>query len=583
MIYKKFYFENYKGIKKISIELDKNNKLHCIVGINESGKTTILKAIETTYKLLIGDKGDVIKNEIEKIQPKISNFSGNILFGVIIELAEKNKTALKLKNINEIQIEFYFEIEGGAVKNREIKYNFITKIKKEKQPEILEYLKKNAPKIWLYNDFLEEIPESIIFYRNNKIVPEDKQYNSEINKKWSDLLDDIGRNSKIKDFTTFQKNIIDWKFNNPGNNNDENVLNDINTAINEKITNNWKKYYQKNSIKEIIINYTTSQNEAKYDVKIKIKGQDNKTYEIKERSLGFRWFFSFLLFTLFRKTDDALFLLDEPASNLYSVAQKSILARLQELAVDNQVIYTTHSPYLLDSNSIANGFLATNTNTDEGYESNIQLHPLKNIDIYSKEWEEYTKTLQDFNVLNLPNCYLRENNLFVEGFEDWILIRVFCDKMLNKLQNVSIIYGNGASSMDSEIKYSNCYSKKFLLILDNDKGGKDAKKHYENSFKLFQINNNIKKLNELVNDNNIKAIQSLIAEEDKKEICKLCNIEYNEKNKILIINACKNIYQQAFIDNNNKITEQLNQQLSQQTKDNFTELADAIEKHFNLK
>ena len=48
MIYKKFYFNNYKGIKETSIELDKKNKLHCIVGINESGKTTLLKAIETT-------------------------------------------------------------------------------------------------------------------------------------------------------------------------------------------------------------------------------------------------------------------------------------------------------------------------------------------------------------------------------------------------------------------------------------------------------------------------------------------------------------------------------------------------------
>ena len=171
--------------------------------------------------------------------------------------------------------------------------------------------------------------------------------------------------------------------------------------------------------------------------------------------------------------------------------------------------------------------------------------------------------------------------MFVEGFEDWVLIRVFCDKMLKKLQNISIIYGNGAGSMDNEVKYSICYRKKFLLILDNDKGGKDGIKHYENSFKLFQINNNIKKLNELVEDSNIKTIQSLIAGEDKKEICKLCNIEYNEKNKILIINACKNIYQQSFIDNNNKIIEQLNQQLSQQTKDNFTKLADAIEKHFN--
>jgi DNA polymerase-3 subunit alpha len=54
-----------------------------------SDKTTILKAIETTYKLLTGDIDDSVKNEIEKIKPKISNFSGNILFGVVIELAKK--------------------------------------------------------------------------------------------------------------------------------------------------------------------------------------------------------------------------------------------------------------------------------------------------------------------------------------------------------------------------------------------------------------------------------------------------------------------------------------------------------------
>ena len=97
------------------------------------------------------------------------------------------------------------------------------------------------------------------------------------------------------------------------------------------------------------------------------------------------------------------------------------------------------------------------------------------------------------------------------------------------------------------------------------------------------MNNNIKKLNDLINDNNITTIQSLIAEEDKKIICKLCNIEYNKKNKILIINACKNIYKHYYMYNNNEIIEQLNQQLSQQTKDNFTKLADAVEQHFNLK
>ena len=47
MIYKKFYFKNYKGIKeKVEIDIDANgDKPYCIIGNNEGGKTTILKGI----------------------------------------------------------------------------------------------------------------------------------------------------------------------------------------------------------------------------------------------------------------------------------------------------------------------------------------------------------------------------------------------------------------------------------------------------------------------------------------------------------------------------------------------------------
>ena len=101
--------------------------------------------------------------------------------------------------------------------------------------------------------------------------------------------------------------------------------------------------------------------------------------------------------------------------------------------------------------------------------------------------------------------------------------------MLKKLQNISIIYGNGAGSMNNEIRYTICYRKKFLLILDNDKCGKDVVKHYKKNFQLFQLNNDIGKVNELVNDNNITEIQSLIVDGDKEKICKIANIEYEEK------------------------------------------------------
>ena len=90
MIYKKFYFENYKGIINTNIELDENHKLHCIVGRNESGKTTILGAIYDVYLLLKENKSkttfnfrkkdnEKIYDKINKITPRNINFADKIL------------------------------------------------------------------------------------------------------------------------------------------------------------------------------------------------------------------------------------------------------------------------------------------------------------------------------------------------------------------------------------------------------------------------------------------------------------------------------------------------------------------------
>jgi len=71
-------------------------------------------------------------------------------------------------------------------------------------------------------------------------------------------------------------------------------------------------------------------------------------YSLSERSLGFRWFFSFLLFTQFRrnrKNDRAtLFLFDEPAANLHSKAQMKLLDSFARIAHGSTyIIYSTHS------------------------------------------------------------------------------------------------------------------------------------------------------------------------------------------------------------------------------------------------
>lgn len=75
------------------------------------------------------------------------------------------------------------------------------------------------------------------------------------------------------------------------------------------------------------------------------------TNNFSRRSSGYRWFFSFLAaFSEFEsRGDDVVILLDEPGLTLHAKAQRDFLRFINErLAPAGQVIYTTHSPFMVD-------------------------------------------------------------------------------------------------------------------------------------------------------------------------------------------------------------------------------------------
>jgi|TARA_B110000263_G_C15307824_1_gene511387 predicted ATP-dependent endonuclease of OLD family len=76
------------------------------------------------------------------------------------------------------------------------------------------------------------------------------------------------------------------------------------------------------------------------------------TVSFDERSKGFVWFFSFLsYFSHLEETEsgDLVILLDEPGTALHAMAQKDFLRFMDErLAPRCQVLYTTHSPFMID-------------------------------------------------------------------------------------------------------------------------------------------------------------------------------------------------------------------------------------------
>ena len=77
--------------------------------------------------------------------------------------------------------------------------------------------------------------------------------------------------------------------------------------------------------------------------------------ELEGRSSGMQWFFSFYLVFLVEAEDshaDALLLLDEPGLSLHPLSQQDLSDFFKGLAGKNQLIYTTHSPFMVDADHL---------------------------------------------------------------------------------------------------------------------------------------------------------------------------------------------------------------------------------------
>jgi len=79
--------------------------------------------------------------------------------------------------------------------------------------------------------------------------------------------------------------------------------------------------------------------------------------ELESRSTGLQWFLSFYLVFLVESEstgehEGSILLLDEPGLSLHPLAQKNLSEFFDGLSKSNQILYTTHSPFLVDADRL---------------------------------------------------------------------------------------------------------------------------------------------------------------------------------------------------------------------------------------
>jgi predicted ATP-dependent endonuclease of OLD family len=96
--------------------------------------------------------------------------------------------------------------------------------------------------------------------------------------------------------------------------------------------------------------YTVPEKSGKPYLEFWVKDKLDRLYP-KQRSRGVRWFLSFYLelkATAKQNHQNRVMLIDEPGLSLHARAQEDVLKVFEDLKDQLQIIYSTHSPYLID-------------------------------------------------------------------------------------------------------------------------------------------------------------------------------------------------------------------------------------------
>lgn len=158
---------------------------------------------------------------------------------------------------------------------------------------------------------------------------------------------------------------------------------------------------------------------------LKVRIRDNRhqlSLPFNEHSTGFRWFFSFLAaFSEYEFAETpVVILLDEPALGLHARAQADFLRFIDErLSERHQVIYTTHSPFMVEPGKLDRVRMVEDKGRQDGAKVSAN--------IMSTDPDTLFPLQGALGYDLVQHLFIGPHNLVVEGASDYTYLRLISD------------------------------------------------------------------------------------------------------------------------------------------------------------
>lgn len=478
MQYLKFRIENYRAITK-PLEVDvSRHPLIPIIGVNESGKTTILHAI-----FALDGANDHLNDgrHLEDTENLYSLESPPALVTAVIDLnAIDLVTAIKAFTSDERlaairkQLLDRAEVHEGPVavtrnlRTRTYSTDLLFTDDERIDALLASRIISQMPYILFFDDFRDSVDDRI----------EIKAKDDEILTGWLAIMERL--------FSQAADGFSVLKVPGMEERQRRTLLSRVNKHLNDTLTREWHTFrIDDTEALQIEVTFeqeTDGDNVTRSFLMLSIaeRTADEQQYyfHIRDRSKGFFWFFNFVMKLEFNPKfiqsydEGTVYLLDEPGSYLHSGAQRRLCKKLVQLSSINRVIYCTHSHYLLDPNIIPLGSVAVAQKDSSG---SITLDPIHSYKGTSKERRSAFQPVLD--ALEVPSFSLEIGAgpvLITEGIIDYYAIQMFKGST-----NLVVLPGNSADSIQYHASRLIALDVPFKALWDNDKEGHDAQRRAE--------------------------------------------------------------------------------------------------------
>jgi predicted ATP-dependent endonuclease of OLD family len=524
MKFTKFEIKEYRAID--SIEVNLNHQIMPIIGVNESGKTSILQAILCFDK----DQDKLNKGyhlQYENRYAGIRKQNCSITASIFLDDSEFDKLykSLHVKSDNEI-----FDILNNFKKNK--KPIAISRILSSSQkqyklisPEIedntikdkiVKHIIKNQPFILYFDDFTDRVPPEVAFNPDYKATG---KITGRKDVEWQFIIEEIFNRSGADGFDEnhSSEKLLQTFMKIENKDKRDDVLSDIKDVLETEIITEWKEMKKKGLNRladdaddlELSIKYDDSNYTFEFKVKDKAYKGKQRTFNINHRSKGFQWFFNYMVKLKFNpkykdNATNSIYLLDEPGSYLHSSAQQELLKNLYKVSETNNLIYCTHSHYLLDPNIIKLGSIRI----AEKQQANISLTNYG--DFKGKNENGALSPVYQALQLNISNDFIGKIAIF-EGITDFYFFSIIQQNSGYLSKEIKLIPGQGSGNSTTMVSFSLSFSDDFIVVFDNDKGWSNGIKKYK---KVFG-ENIISKFHKYSDKEDFK-LENLISDKDSK-------------------------------------------------------------------